>query len=315
MSLELDRLFEAKDFVTFLFDHMPSAVFLVGPDIRIQKVNQPFQALFSRPEREALNQLCGNALGCYFAHDEGKPCGQTRHCGQCSLRACIGRGFQDTEALQTTTLSRTFFIGGQALQKHFRIKAQQVSFQGESLVIVMVDDITDLEAEKARIEEMANRDYLTQLHNRRYFFDVAEKIFENALRDHMTLAVVMMDIDHFKSINDRYGHDVGDRVLQHVSQILAENTRKSDVLARFGGEEFCLLLTQVNPETALSVTEKLRSLVAESVLEVGGEEVDVTISCGVSSSMEDALDKMIHRADAMLYRSKQNGRNRTTLSS
>ena len=107
------------------------------------------------------------------------------------------------------------------------------------------------------MRNLANRDYLTGLYNRRYLFEAGHGLFENARRDNLDLAVAVIDIDHFKRINDIYGHDVGDVALIAMAKVLAASFRTTDLVARLGGEEFCVLA--VNPQAALVLMERLRS--------------------------------------------------------
>ncbi|CAG1023440.1 partial Response regulator PleD, partial [Patescibacteria group bacterium] len=121
----------------------------------------------------------------------------------------------------------------------------------------LLDHIKDL-------EYIAVRDYLTGLYNRRHFFNIGEKLFNRSYRSKKDITVALMDIDHFKSVNDNYGHDVGDIVLQKVAEILTENFRAGDLVARLGGEEFCFLLLGVEQKDVLTIFEKIRLKIAES---------------------------------------------------
>jgi diguanylate cyclase (GGDEF)-like protein len=126
--------------------------------------------------------------------------------------------------------------------------------------------------------------------------------------------VLFADIDHFKDVNDTYGHDAGDRVLKMVAQTLRHNLRSADVLARWGGEEFLALLHGVDKGVLAATAEKLRILVASSFFEVDGAEVRVTISLGATLLRpDDTPHSVVARADALLYESKAEGRNRYTL--
>ncbi|MEA5509608.1 sensor domain-containing diguanylate cyclase [Crocosphaera sp. UHCC 0190] len=161
------------------------------------------------------------------------------------------------------------------------------------------------------LENIANKDWLTQLYNRRYFFIVGEKFYQNAKRRNLFLSISMIDIDFFKNINDNYGHDGGDFILKEFSKILIKNTRKADIVSRFGGEEFCILLTNCNLENAILVCERIRKELEINKFEYQTNKISVTISCGISSVLEGSLEKMVNKADAMVYKAKKNGRNQT----
>lgn len=124
---------------------------------------------------------------------------------------------------------------------------------------------------------------------------------------------MMMDIDHFKKVNDTYGHDCGDYVLKVISGILIDNIRDNDLAARLGGEEFCLLLDGVNSDEARNMAERIRKLVEEYVFSYDGTEFKVTVSSGICVKLKSSLDKMVKKADFLLYESKIKGRNRVTI--
>ncbi|MEW6518981.1 MAG: diguanylate cyclase [Thermodesulfobacteriota bacterium] len=155
-------------------------------------------------------------------------------------------------------------------------------------------------------------DFLTGLHNRRYFFISGEKLFANAKRQALTLVCAMLDIDFFKKVNDQYGHEAGDRVLQHVANILRNRLRKTDIVARIGGEEFCILAVNMDTASVLRIFDELRRKIENSVvvLDEGLGEVKITVSIGITTKLGDSLDHMLKKADFHLYEAKEGGRNR-----
>ncbi|MDH3712730.1 MAG: diguanylate cyclase [Gammaproteobacteria bacterium] len=163
------------------------------------------------------------------------------------------------------------------------------------------------------IEEWATRDYLTRAYNRRYLFEAGSRLHENAKRGNLTLAAAMIDADHFKSINDKHGHHVGDVVLKAIASTLAECLRQSDLVARVGGEEFCVLATGLDEAGAANVFERVRQEI--DALDISADErtVHVTVSIGVCMTLEDSLESMINRADGALYSAKSQGRNKVVL--
>jgi diguanylate cyclase (GGDEF)-like protein len=159
-------------------------------------------------------------------------------------------------------------------------------------------------------------DELTGIFNRRHFFILAEKEFERAMRYHRPLAVIMLDIDHFKLVNDTYGHQVGDQVLQSVAKICSRLIRKVDFLGRYGGEEFTILLPETKGQHAFNAAERLRKAVASSGVETPQGRVTVTVSVGVSTIEEGkgtSLESLLDLADRALFTAKQDGRNRVHL--
>ena len=166
------------------------------------------------------------------------------------------------------------------------------------------------------IRMLAMTDPLTRTLNRRAFLEQAEQHIAAALRHHLPLSLLMIDIDHFKRINDGFGHPAGDQVLVEVTQLFSSLLRTEDTLARYGGEEFCVLLPNTNEAGALALAEKLRRAVEEKRVVLGGETLPITISVGLtvcdanSSGCHKDFASMLQDADRALYLAKQKGRNR-----
>jgi two-component system cell cycle response regulator len=162
--------------------------------------------------------------------------------------------------------------------------------------------------------ELAVTDQLTGLHNRRYMWGRLRALVERAAQGGDPVAVLALDIDHFKQINDTYGHDVGDEVLREFAVRLASNVRAIDVAVRHGGEEFLVVMPDTQIEDAHRIAERIRLHVAGSPFRVAGAEeaLNVTISVGVAASQPDELkpDGLLKRADAAMYEAKTSGRNR-----
>jgi two-component system, NtrC family, C4-dicarboxylate transport sensor histidine kinase DctB len=155
-------------------------------------------------------------------------------------------------------------------------------------------------------------DPLTGAYNRRYFFDTLQKLLSSARRHRLALSIVMIDVDHFKQINDRHGHPAGDKVLQTLTGICKETLRESDVFARIGGEEFAMALPNSDETAARQAAERLRCAIMEREIETDGGLLHITISAGVAQYQEPetAIDQTLKRADEALYEAKHGGRNR-----
>lgn len=168
-----------------------------------------------------------------------------------------------------------------------------------------------LERVLERERSMARTDTLTGLSNRREFLELSRQLFSVARRYQTPLSIVLFDLDHFKQINDTYGHQVGDEVLKRVARVARQHTRDADVLARWGGEEFIVTLPNTIVRDALSVAESIRKHVLAGDENQGTKEVTVTISAGVAERRpeDEDLDAVIHRADLALYAAKHEGRN------
>lgn len=160
------------------------------------------------------------------------------------------------------------------------------------------------------ISELSRRDFLTNLFNRRHFFDVGSKYYEGYRRKTMNLVAAMIDIDNFKNINDRFGHHIGDQVLVALSRTLTTSLRATDLVARFGGEEFCILSSDLDLTEGVAVFERIRESCSDICLQTDNGEVSFTISIGLTDSMGDTLEDMINHADELLYQAKNTGKNR-----
>ncbi len=163
------------------------------------------------------------------------------------------------------------------------------------------------------IKEASNRDYLTGLYNRRYLYDVGGKYFENARRNNLQVTVAMLDLDHFKMVNDSFGHEAGDQALKVVAETLRDALRNTDIVARFGGEEFCIIAVNMVQDQAYHSFERVRLLVEEKTIHSGPHRFKITLSAGVTTELTNSLADMIRTADEMLYRAKAEGRNRVIL--
>ncbi len=175
-------------------------------------------------------------------------------------------------------------------------------------VVVTFLDITERKQAEREIHTLATTDSLTGIANRRMFMQVLESEITRAKRYGAPLTLVMYDIDHFKQVNDTYGHDIGDEVLKGITGLVRANIRAVDMVARWGGEEFIILTTQSDIHSALAMAEKLRTVIAGRVFEKVGT---VTASFGVAVyEPHDDSNLLLKKADDALYRAKENGRNR-----
>ena len=168
-------------------------------------------------------------------------------------------------------------------------------------------DVTHLEAEKQLYRILSLQDPLTKVYNRKKFFDEIDKEIDRVRRYGQKLALIMMDADYFKNINDVYGHTVGDKVLIELTEIIRKVIRKTDVLARYGGEEFAVLMPGTDAKGAFEIADRLRMAIAGNVFPVCKE---VTCSFGVADfALTDTIDSFVQKADIALYEAKGKGRN------
>ncbi|MCK4462704.1 MAG: GGDEF domain-containing protein [Candidatus Omnitrophica bacterium] len=166
------------------------------------------------------------------------------------------------------------------------------------------------------VEKLSITDGLTEIYLRRYFIDRLSEEIERSRRLKLKFSILMVDIDHFKNCNDRYGHMVGDAVLREVASIIKSNIRQIDLAARYGGEEFTVLLPETGRDGALHVAERIRKACEDRLISAYDENLKFAVSIGISVYPEDAKDSepLIEKADEAMYRSKQAGRNRVSAS-
>ena len=178
----------------------------------------------------------------------------------------------------------------------------------------MIRDHHRLKAAKEEAEHLARTDVLTEMNNRRAFFDLGAVAFQNAVRYRHPLSVVLLDLDHFKRVNDTYGHAVGDLVIAATADVIRQTARESDIAGRLGGEEFALLLTETDGVEAQKMAERLRQAVLQTEIpldETSGAKLTFTASFGVAELTrgDGDLDALVAKADAALYLAKDGGRN------
>jgi diguanylate cyclase (GGDEF)-like protein len=167
------------------------------------------------------------------------------------------------------------------------------------------------------MREMAMRDPLTKIYNRRYFMELLYKEINYSVRIRQPISVLLIDIDFFKRVNDNYGHQAGDVVLQNVAQRISKELRVYDAFARYGGEEFIIMLRTATLDNALILADRLRKVIENMLISYEDKTIPITVSMGVATldpehvvSMED----LIKEADMYLYHAKEHGRNRVSSS-
>ncbi len=183
--------------------------------------------------------------------------------------------------------------------------------------LVTLRDITEQKRTEDKLQRLAQTDYLTDVYNRRAFFELAAPELERSRRYHHSLAFVLMDVDNFKKVNDTYGHLVGDRVLQNMARACQRSLREVDTLARFGGEEFIVMLPETDGPGACRSAERLRQVIEQVEVSTHQGQVRITTSLGVAVFQPDhdqiTIDRLLGQADQALYQAKQAGRNQVCL--
>ncbi len=170
-----------------------------------------------------------------------------------------------------------------------------------------------LKEAQTKLKEQANRDPLTHLYNRRYFSGISHKILAITKRTKEPLSLMMIDIDKFKRINDTYGHAIGDEVIKSLAKVLESKIRESDIVARFGGEEFVIILPNTDIDSTMIFAQNLREEIERTVLDTAVDKISFTVSIGLDTynfEEDENIGDLLNRADKALYTAKAQGRNR-----
>jgi len=321
---DLSELYQSEMKLKNIFANLPLGMLMIDSKGKIKEVLSQFsEVLFDRSELVGLT---------FASLIEAAENGKDRLVveGLCSLDGCFGQSKNHYDSVEKTFPKKLAINDSHALQtKWLSINYQPIlKLNRIDGFILLIEDVTETEQAKKEIErvsvlerqiltvyEAAIRDPLSGLYTRLFMKDSVKSLIGNFHRDSIEeLAVLMMDIDHFKSINDNYGHKVGDAVISEIGRIILKRVRETDIAIRYGGEEFLIILpsNMSNMTSAKIVAERIREDVAKFRLKLpSGEEVKVTISGGAASCGKgENIDLVIERADGYLYQAKRSGRNR-----
>ncbi|MAT41705.1 MAG: hypothetical protein CL609_05135 [Anaerolineaceae bacterium] len=183
-------------------------------------------------------------------------------------------------------------------------------------IAMLQSEITQNKLIQNTLEEQAVRDSLTNLHNRRYFLSTGEEVLSEHKKNGRSISIIILDLDHFKNVNDTHGHSVGDEVLKSVADVLRSQCRSTDLISRYGGEEFIVLLPEMDQENAFLMAERFRTSIEDLDIIVGSLQIKITASFGIVSFLKGSnvtLELLINRADQALYLAKDAGRNQSII--
>jgi len=211
------------------------------------------------------------------------------------------------------TLAKTFQKMAHKLENSYKA-LQELN---DSLEEKIKERTKDLEENKEELKVLASIDPMTKLYNRRHFSEVSENIFRHNKKERKSLSLIMLDIDNFKNVNDTYGHAVGDKVIIAIADILREHTRGTDTVCRYGGEEYIILVPDIDMDRCMEIAEAIRVSIENLVIKLEKDkELQVTISIGIAMSdmlVDNNVEIAINKADNALYEAKRGGKNRVML--
>lgn len=180
------------------------------------------------------------------------------------------------------------------------------------LLALVVQNFQDLKRLKDKLEKLSNTDHLTGLSNRRHFLEIVSTQINRVLRHNSESFIMILDLDHFKEVNDSYGHQAGDLVLKEVAKRILATLRSYDLLARYGGEEFLIFAAELDSKFAVELAERIRTNIAKTPIKVDEMSLTITASLGLAKAAPvNKLEEAISLADQALYRAKSEGRNKT----
>ncbi|MFM4993050.1 diguanylate cyclase [Aeromonas veronii] len=287
------RMAEQHQLLEIILANVDAHIYMKDSLHRFLYVNQKVADLLGLPAEQIINRR----------DDEVIPAASA-----CQLWRLDNRVFETGE-LQAGEEMLTDPEGNQ--HYYWSVKVPFLLGDGTPTLIGISSDITELHQLKEQLHQQSVRDGLTGLYNRRFFFEMCEKNLSLDMRHHLTSVLMVLDVDQFKCINDRFGHPLGDSALVHLGRVMQSVLRSEDVLARIGGDEFAILLPNTTLSAAASLAERLRLQVMQSPLPLpDGDKLVITISAGLVENGEgELMESLYARADQMLYQAKQSGRN------
>jgi diguanylate cyclase (GGDEF)-like protein len=298
MVIDFTPAGQAVDTLRAALNEIEIGIVLLDKDLRPQFINRAFMEIWNLTDEAAVAKLDVEGILRVVVSRQSAPMPAAKLAEFVKKRTMLIRaGVEDPRDLRIDN--------GQVI----RVNVKPLPDGGRMLIY---SNVTDLVEQAQRLQELATVDGMTGLFNRRHFFSLAEIEWSRYQRHWRPISVLMLDIDQFKSINDRFGHDVGDRVIVQIAEICRQEKRKTDVVARFGGEEFLLLLPETSMTEAQAIAERLRGQVETCDLSIAPHAISATVSIGVAqaNSGMDTIFDLIKVADHALYAAKNAGRNR-----
>ncbi len=304
----IDKEIEGKTLFAQIFKYSPIGLVLVDENTLLYKANRFIFSYFNLEFQEVKDLRFGNVFLCSEVEGSGELCGTADGCKGCDLRNGVESVLSNLITLDSVLLSHEFVLNNRKTRKHFQISASPVKYGEETFALVSFVDVTQRIIQEQKLTLLGFTDELTRLNNRRYINQVIDAYIENG--NFQKLNVGIIDIDDFKHVNDTYGHDIGDKVLVTLSNVMTNNIRSTDHIARYGGEEFLIILPDVDTDTAEKVITRINNSFNEAVTRIVDE--GCTFSCGVAQVTPDfsqTYEDIIKKADENLYKVKAKGKN------
>ncbi len=269
--------------------------------------NTAFMAVFFRPEAELIGQTFAELMRTAF-HTQKGPRIDADNIDTWLSRVQQLRRSRDFRLFEVDLVDGRWFLFSEQLLPGGEILLQTKDITKQKIVEQHLNE------HARRLTDLALTDELTQIANRRSFVASVQAEITRCSRQQCAMAFVLLDIDHFKNVNDSYGHQAGDEVLRQVARLVKNTLREYDTFGRIGGEEFGIFLAQTDRNTAVEVAERLRQQIADEKLRVEGRELHITLSAGIALARgKTSFEQLYADADAALYQAKHSGRNKVVV--
>ncbi len=297
LELELNRVRQRYEAV---IENAYDGIITIDEDQKIKLMNNSAKYMFGVDQESVINASLNNFIPSRYRH---------RH------KEYVN-SFKNSVVDSRPMQSRAAVVGLRKDGTEFPIEVtiSKISVGGRSEMTAVVRDISERAKLVEELRRAAQEDHLTQLFNRRHMQETLQTELARSRRFEHVTTVAMLDIDHFKEVNDTYGHECGDFILKSLAQLLSNNSRSIDSLSRWGGEEFLILLPETSAIEAKVWAEKIRLLVEQHIFQYGDQDIQITLSIGIGSieANEGSVDVLVNIADQNMYTSKRNGRNMVT---
>lgn len=306
MSDQSVKMFQA------VFENSPVGLVLVNKDTTLRSINNYMFNVFKLSPSSVSGQKFGNIFNCAAVSGTGSFCGDLDECRECGLRNGVTMVLNEGITIPETVMDHSFIIDGTEQRKWFKISASRVDEEQDSFGIVSFVDISTQKEYEELLNNQLSLDLATGATNKHALLSALKQL--KISQD--DLAIAMIDFDDFKSINDQYGHIAGDRVLEIFCDAADANTRKQDIVGRFGGEEFMLVFPRSSAGLLIKAVKRIYSSFRETCY--NELRIQATFSTGIAEysydgSREMDVDELIRSADENLYLSKKRGKKMITI--
>ncbi len=311
-TIPMKNTIKEETFFSAIFKHSPIGFIILNNDTTLEKVNNYMFKYFKLHPTRVKGKYFGNIFKCDKVNGTQLTCGKTDQCANCEIRNGIGSVLLKGKNIDDIIIKHDFVIEGITETKWFKVNASQVIIDKLKYAVVSFSEITRIKQYEELLKVKLSLDMQTGILNKYSLIEVLQNLISsNDIQKKITIS--MVDFDDFKYINDNYGHLIGDKVLEAFSSISLKNIRKSDILGRFGGEEFIFIFYETGLNKSLNILKRIQNEFKEFCIKEIGEPL--SFSSGILEIGSKKLSRMkkndvINYIDNYLYEAKKRGKNR-----